>query len=74
MRKIYETGRGSFKLRAKYTYDKANNCIEINEIPYTTTVEAIIGKIMELVKANKLKEISDARDETGLDGFKSHLI
>lgn len=70
MRKIYETGRGSFKLRAKYVYDKANNCIEIYEIPYTTTVEAIIGKMMELVKANKLKEISDARDETGLDGFK----
>lgn len=73
MRKIYETGRGSFKLRAKYTYDKTNNCIEINEIPYTTTVEAIIGKIMELVKANKLKEISDARDETGLDGFQIAL-
>lgn len=73
MRKIYETGRGSFRLRAKYTYDKANNCVEIYEIPYTTTVEAIIGKIMELVKANKLKEISDARDETGLDGFKIAL-
>ena len=73
MRKIYETGRGSFKLRAKYTYDKANNCIEINESPYTTPVEAIIGKIMELVKANKLKEISDARDETGLDGFQIAL-
>lgn len=73
MRKIYETGRGSFKLRAKYTYDKSNNCIEINEIPYTTTVEAIIGKIMELVKANKLREISDARDETGLDGFQIAL-
>ena len=70
MRRIYETGRGSFRLRAKYTYDKASNCIEINEIPYTTTVEAVIGKIMELVKANKLKEISDARDETGLEGFK----
>lgn len=73
MRKIYETGRGSFRLRAKYTYDKANNCVEIYEIPYTTTVEAIIGKIMELAKANKLKEISDARDETGLDGFKIAL-
>ena len=59
---------------AKYTYDKANNCIEINEIPYTTTVEAIIGKIMELVKTNKLKEISDARDEQVLTVFKSHLI
>jgi len=73
MDKIYETGRGSFKLRAKYTYDKENNCIEINEIPYTTTSEAIIGKIMELIKANKLKEISDARDETDLQGFKIAL-
>lgn len=70
MEKIYETGKGSFKLRAKYTYDKKNNCIEITEIPYTTTSEAIIGKIMELIKANKLKELSDARDETGLSGFK----
>lgn len=70
MREIYETGRGSFKMRAVYEFDKANNCIEIKEIPYTTTVEAILSKIMDLVKANKLKEISDARDETGLDGFK----
>jgi DNA gyrase subunit A len=73
MQQIYDTGRGNFKLRAKYTYDKSNNCIEILEIPYTTTCEAIIGKIMELIKANKLKEISDARDETGLDGFKITL-
>ena len=70
MRKIYETGRGSFRMRASYEYDSKNNCIEITEIPYSTTCEAIIGKIMELVKANKLKEISDARDETGLNGFK----
>lgn len=70
MREIYETGRGSFKMRASYEYDSKNNCIEITEIPYTTTCEAIIGKIMELVKANKLREISDARDETGLKGFK----
>ncbi len=70
MRNIYETGRGSFKLRAKYEYDKKNNCIEVLEIPYTTTSEAIISKVMELIKANKLREISDARDETGLDGFK----
>ncbi len=70
MKKIYETGRGSFKLRAKYTYDKSNNCIDITEIPYTTTCEAIIGKIMELLKANKLREVSDARDETDLNGFK----
>jgi len=70
MQKIYETGRGSFKMRAKYVYDKKNNCIEVLEIPYTTTSEAIIGKIMELIKAGKLREISDARDETGLQGFK----
>ena len=70
MREIYETGKGSFKMRAVYEYDKTNNCIEITEIPYTTTIEAILSKIMELVKANKLKEISDARDETGLAGFK----
>lgn len=70
MSEIYKTGRGNFKMRAKYEYDKKNNCIEITEIPYTTTCEAIIGKIMEMVKANKLKEIADARDETGLKGFK----
>ena len=70
MRKIYQTGRGSFKMRAKYNYDKSSNCIEITEIPYSTTSEVIIGKIMELLKANKLREISDARDETDLDGFK----
>ncbi len=70
MQDIYDTGRGSFKMRASYEYDSKNNCIEITEIPYSTTCEAIIGKIMELVKANKLKEISDARDETGLNGFK----
>ncbi len=70
MREIYESGRGSFKMRAAYTYDKRNNCIEITEIPYSTTSEQIIGKIMELLKSNKLKEISDARDETDLKGFK----
>ncbi len=70
MREIYRTGRGSFKLRAVYNYDSKNNCIDITQIPYSTTSEAIIGKIMELMKANKLKEISDARDETGLNGFK----
>ncbi|MCC8169316.1 MAG: topoisomerase IV, partial [Oscillospiraceae bacterium] len=73
MRTIYETGRGSFKMRAVYNYDKANNCIEITEIPYTTTSEAVIGKIMDLIKANKLREISDARDETDLSGFKITL-
>lgn len=70
MREIYETGRGSFKLRAKYSYDKKNNCIEISQIPYSTTVEVIIEKLMELIKANKIKEISDVRDETDKKGFK----
>ena len=70
MRNIYSTGRGSFKMRAKYQYDKSSNCIEITEIPYSTTSEAIIGKVMELLKANKLREIADARDETDLNGFK----
>lgn len=70
MREIYETGRGSFKIRAKYEYDKKAHCIDIREIPYTTTVEAIIEKIIELIKAGKLKEISDIRDETDLNGLK----
>lgn len=70
MQKIYDTGRGSFKMRATYSYDKSNNCIDITEIPYTTTSEVIISKIMELLKAGKLREISDVRDETDLDGFK----
>ena len=70
IKSIYETGRGSVKLRAKYTFDKKNNCIEIFEIPYSTTVEAIIDKIVELVKAGKIKEISDIRDETDLSGLK----
>ncbi len=69
-REIYSTGRGSFKLRAKYEYDKKANCIDIKEIPYTTTVEAIIEKIIELIKGGKLKEISDIRDETDLSGLK----
>lgn len=67
---IYETGKGSFKVRAKYNYDKKNNCIEIYEIPYSTTIEAIIEKIVYLVKNNKIREISDIRDETDLKGLK----
>lgn len=67
---IYRTGRGSFKVRSRYTYDKSNNCIEITEIPATTTVEAIIEKIVELVKEGKIREISDIRDETDLSGLK----
>lgn len=68
--KVYETGRGSFKVRSKYNYDKASNCLEITEIPYTTTIEAIITKIIELVKTGKLREISYIRDETDIDGLK----
>lgn len=67
---IYETGRGSIKVRAKYRYDKKNSCIEIYEIPYTTTIEAIIDKIIALVKSGKMKEIVDVRDETDLNGLK----
>ncbi|MDL2248139.1 topoisomerase IV [Tyzzerella sp. OttesenSCG-928-J15] len=70
MDKIYETGRGSFKLRSKYIFDKKSSCIEITEIPYTTTAEAIIDKVIALVKAGKIKEINDIRDETGLHGLK----
>ncbi len=67
---IYKTGRGSFKMRSKYTYDKSANCIDINGIPQSTTCEAIIEKIIDLVKLGKVKEIADIRDETGLDGLK----
>ena len=70
MEEIYRTGRGGFKVRAKYTYDKANNCIDITEIPPTTTAEAIIDKIIEKVKANAIREISDIRDETDKKGLK----
>lgn len=70
MNEIYKTGRGSFKVRAKYKYDKKNNCIEISEIPYTASVEAIIEKIVELVKSGKIREVSDIRDETDLHGLK----
>ena len=70
MNEIYKTGRGSFKVRAKYRYDKKNNCIEICEIPYTASVEAIIEKIVDLVKSGKIREISDIRDETDLHGLK----
>ncbi len=68
--KIVETGRGSIKVRSKYSYDKSANCIEITEIPYTTTIEAIIEKIVELVKAGKIREISYIRDETDINGLK----
>lgn len=68
--KIYDTGRGSFKVRAKYKYDKKNGIIEIYEIPYSTNIETIIDKIIDLVKQNKIKEINDVRNETDLNGLK----
>ncbi len=68
--RIYETGRGSFKIRGVYTYDKSNNCIDISEIPPTTTAEAIIEKVIDLVKLKKITEINDIRDETDLGGLK----
>ena len=70
MENIYATGRGSFKLRARYRFDKKNHCIEIYQIPYTTTIEAIIDKIANLVKTGKVKDINDVRDETDLQGLK----
>lgn len=70
LEEVYSTGRGSIKIRARYSYDKANNCIDITEIPATTTCEAIIDKIIEKVKAGSLKEISDIRDETDKSGLK----
>ncbi|MCD7828528.1 MAG: DNA topoisomerase (ATP-hydrolyzing) subunit A, partial [Clostridiales bacterium] len=67
---IYSTGRGSIKVRAKYSYDKSSNCIDITEIPPSTTCEAIIDKVIEMAKSGKLKEISDIRDETDKSGLK----
>ena len=68
--RIYETGRGGVKVRAKYRYSKSENIIEIFEIPYSTSLEAILDKVSELMKAGKIKEISDMRDETDLSGLK----
>ena len=73
LEKIYSTGRGSVKVRSKYKYDKSYNCIDIYEIPPTTTSEAIIDKIVELVKTNKVKELNDIRDETDLKGLRITL-
>lgn len=70
MRSIYETGRGSFKLRSKYSFDKENSCIEVLEIPYSTSIEMIIKKLTDLMKDGKVKEITDVRDEIDLSGFK----
>lgn len=68
--RIYETGRGSFKLRARYRFDKKSSCIEVYEIPYSTSIEAIMEAIAGIVKNGKLKDITDVRDETDLEGLK----
>ena len=73
LKSIYETGQGSVKLRARYTYDKQNGCLEILQIPYSTSIELIIKKLTDLVKEGKLKELTDFRDETDLNGFKLTL-
>ena len=73
MRSIYETGRGSVRLRARYSYDKENNCIDILQIPYSTSIEQIIKKIVDLIKEGKLKEVTDVRDEIDLNRFKLTL-
>ena len=73
IKKIYDTGRGSVRVRSKYRFDKKNGYIEIYEIPYSTTSEAIIDKIIELIKSGKIREINDLRDETDLNGLKITL-
>ena len=73
MKKVYETGSGSVKIRSRYNYDKAQNCIDIIQIPYSTSIEIILNKISDLVKEGKLKEIVDFRDEIDLSGFKLTL-
>ena len=73
MKQIYETGQGSVRLRARYVFDKANNCIEIVQIPYSTTIELIQAKLTALYKEGKLKEVTDFRDEIDLSGFKLTL-
>ena len=70
LRSIYATGRGGLKVRARWRYDRSENVIEVYEIPYSTTIEVILDKVAELVKAGKIKEISDMRDETDLSGLK----
>ncbi len=70
LREVYETGRGSFKVRAKYIYDKSENRIEVLQIPYTTTLEKIRESMIQLAKEGKLKDVSDVRDEIDINGFK----
>ena len=73
MKQIYETGSGSVKIRSRYNYDKVQNCIDIIQIPYSTSIEVILNKISDLVKEGKLKEVVDFRDEIDLSGFKLTL-
>ena len=73
MRSVFETGQGSIRIRCRYRYDKEANCIDIIEIPYSTTIEVILEKLTELVKTGKIKEITDCRDEIDLSGFKLTL-
>lgn len=70
MEKIYSTGRGSFRVRSRWSYDKSANCIDVTQIPPSTNVEVIVEKIIELAKGNKLREVADVRDETDLTGMK----
>ena len=70
MRKIYETGVGSIKMRAKYVYDKKQNCIDVLEIPYSSSIEAIMKKATDMIKTGKLREVNDVRDAIDLNGFK----
>ena len=70
MRKIYETGSGSFKMRSKYEYVKKNNCIDVLEIPYSSSIEAIMKKATDMIKSGKLREVTDVRDAIDLNGFK----
>ena len=67
---IFETGRGSFRVRSRYRFEKKNGCIEIYELPYTTTVEAVIDAIVDLIRKGRLKDVTDVRDETDLSGLK----
>ena len=70
MRRVFETGRGPLRMRARYSYDKDANCIDVTQIPYSTSIEAIIAKITDAVKSGKIKDITDVRDEIDLSGFK----
>ena len=70
MKQVYETGKGPIKLRARYSYDKEANCIDVTQIPYSTSIEAIMGKIGDAIKSGKIKDITDVRDEIDISGFK----